>query len=202
MLRNILWAVGLFGLLLPGCEETEADHIDGSEGALIEAGDVHAGDVTAGEVTAGAVTAGAVTAGDVEIEDVQAGGVSAGAVTAGNVSAGAVQALEVYAGDVAAGTVQAGGVQAGAVSAGPITSTGDVLLDGPVDLGGVNLEVTGAGLGIPVEDVLLVWSTFQWDVTNATADVNNSCPGGTLAQVSMVSVDGSNRGLLSVISCP
>ncbi len=192
MPRDVIWAIGLVGLLVSGCEETDASHNDGGEGALIEAGEVHAGAVTAGEVTAGAVTAGAVTVGDVEFGDVQAGGVSAGVVSA----------AEVYAGDVAAGIVQAGGVQAGEVSAGPISSTGDVLVDGPVDLGGVNLEVTGAGLGIPVEDVLLVWSTFQWDVTNATADVNNSCPGGILAQVSMVSLDASNRGLLSVISCP
>jgi len=201
MHHNVIWLVGLFGLLLPACEDTGA-HIGDAGEALIEAGDVHAGAVTAGEVIAGDVTAGAVTAGDVAIGDVQAGDVSAGTVTAGDVTAGAVQALEVLAGDVAAGIVQAGDVQAGAVSAGPITSTGDVLVDGPLDLGEVNLELAGVGLGIPVEDVLLVWSMFQYDVTNATTDINNSCPGGTLAQVSVVEIDPANRGVVSVVSCP
>lgn len=202
--------------VMPGCEEDGlAVDDDGEGGILIEGGEVQAGDVYAGDVAAGAVQAGEVQAGDVNAGNVQAGDIDLGDVAAGEVFAGDVFTGDVNVGPITAGTVSAGGVQAGAVQAGTVQAgtvqAGDVqvgdcqageVLAGDVDLGQVDLTIHGNGLGVPLENLELVWQTFQWDISQAASTIAGTCPGGTLADLNVVEIDGSNRGVVAVLNCP
>lgn len=85
------------------------------------------------------------------------GVVGAGCPDAGSpsgVQAGDVQAGDVVAGDVTAGPVTSeGDINAGSVTAGAVTATGGVTITGPMTAN------TPSGLGIEIEDVVVVIDT-------------------------------------------
>ncbi|MBU0609499.1 MAG: hypothetical protein KKI08_16550 [Armatimonadetes bacterium] len=107
--------------------------------------------------------------------------------------------------------VEAGAVAAGDVTAGDVLATGPVSLEGECQAGDVlagdvlvdqgSIEVSG-GLGIPVEDVHLVYRSFQLDPSYVEEDIQNECAGGTLVSISLGEINDSNRGVLAVVQCP